>query len=163
MGARPTLWGGTWPRRRSAEGQLVLYTLSSQRPPITGSPRRQGLNRRRSLACDVRRGLSRRVASGIATIGRHALARQRADRHEQPDAADALLRHHADFPLDMLAGRRPVGAKYGRQVSLAAQQLMGLDAVLASNDVFVTHLQGNLTSTSLPYRDLAWRLLQLAA
>jgi hypothetical protein len=63
------------------------------------------------------------------------------DRHDQPDAADCLLRHHTDLPVDMFTGRHPVGPEYGRVGSMAAQQLTDLDAVLASSDAFASHLQ----------------------
>lgn len=149
---------GAW-----AETQLIPYTLTSQPLPMTGGPPRR-LAEPQELARAWRQAL---VEPPSRERHRHnlaaTLAAQRADRHEQPDAADALLRHHTDLPVDMLAGRRPVGAEYGRLGSVAAQQLAGLDEVLASSEAFVNHLQAGLASTSLPRRDLAWRLLQLAA
>jgi hypothetical protein len=46
---------------------------------------------------------------------------------------------------------------------MAARDLTGLVAALASMDAFVAHLQAGLLSDSLARRDLAWRLLQLPA
>jgi hypothetical protein len=145
-----------------ADKDLVPYTLAFQPLPMTGGPP-EVLAEPQVLAWAWSEALAepptreRHRANLKAT-----LAAQRADRHEQPDAADCLLRHHTDFPVDMIA-RYPVGPEYRRPGSVAAQVLTGLDAVLASSDAFVAHLQAGLASSSLPRRDLAWRLLQLPA
>lgn len=145
-----------------ADGALIPCTLCSTSIPMTGgAPRR--LAEPDALARAWRKALAEppcreRHRHNLAS----ELAAQRAGRHEQPDAADALLRHHTELPVDFLAGRRPVGAEYGRSGTVAERELADLDAVLASSGAFMAHLQAGLVSPSLPRRDLAWRLLQLA-
>lgn len=159
-----TLFGAVLGRLVAHAGErLVPYTLMFQPPHMTGGPPRE-LAEPEALVRVWRAALAepptreRHRANMKAT-----LAAQRADRHEQPDAADALLRHHTDLPVDLFAGRFFVGPEYRRLGSVAAQELTGLDAALASSEAFLGHLQAGLASSSLPRRDLAWRLLQLAA
>lgn len=143
--------------------KLIPYTLICVPLPMTGGPPHE-LADPQALARDWRAALAQPPTRELHRANVKAtLAAQRADRHEQPDAADCLLRHHTDLPVDFFPGRHPVGPEYGRMGSMAAQQLPDLDAALASSDAFARHLQAGLASPSLPRRDLAWRLLQLAA
>jgi hypothetical protein len=143
--------------------QIIPYALKLRPIHMTGGPPHE-LADPEALARDWRAALAVPPTRELHRANiKGTLAAQRADRHDQPDAADCLLRHHTDLPVDMFTGRHPVGPEYGRVGSMAAQQLTDLDAVLASSDAFASHLQAGLASSSLPRCDLAWRLLQLAA
>lgn len=159
-----TLYGAVLGRLAARAGErLVPYTLMFNPPHMTGGPPDE-LAEPGVLARAWRAALAEPPARERHRANLQAtLAAQRADRHEQPDAADALLRTHTDLPVDLFAGRRFVGPEYRRLGSVAAQELTGLDAALASSDAFLAHLQAGLASPSLPRRDLAWRLLQLPA
>ncbi len=75
------------------------------------------------------------------------------------DAAVALLRHHTDLPVDLLAGRWPVRGPDDAHAE--AERLAPLGGILADPARFRAHLQRGVASTSAPRRDLSRRLLDL--
>lgn len=85
-----------------------------------------------------------------------------AGQHPAPDDAFALLRHHTDSPVDFMAGRPLLGSPFGtlRADELDAE-LQPLTAVLSDAAAFDAHVQAGLSSSSLPRRDLSWRLQRL--
>lgn len=85
-----------------------------------------------------------------------------AGQHPTPDDAFALLRHHTDAPVDFLAGRPLVGPPFGTLgADELAAELRPLAAALSDASTFDTHVQAGLSSSSLPRRDLSWRLQRL--
>ncbi|MCB9529524.1 MAG: hypothetical protein R3F65_14280 [bacterium] len=90
-----------------------------------------------------------------------ALAALRADRHPQPDAAFALLRHHTDLPVDFFDGRPLVGGMGGVPVAAVAAELDALAPVFATAEAFERRVGEGLASASLPRRDLCWRVAGL--
>lgn len=89
------------------------------------------------------------------------LAALRADRHPQPDAAFALLRHHTDLPVDFFDGRPLVGVMGGVPVAAIAAELDALAPAFATAAAFAQQVGDGLASPSLPRRDLCWRLAGL--
>lgn len=95
------------------------------------------------------------------------LAALRAGTHPYPDAADALLRHHTDLPVDAFLenfarGRTHVGTgPHERPEWEAVLDLLPLVPVLESQEAFDAHVRAGLDSPSLPRRDLCWRLTRL--
>lgn len=139
--------------------QPLMQTLSFMPPLLTGGAPRRLINAdetahawRERLRQAPERGQHR---DAMRTTARDLLA----DTHPQPDAAFALLRHHTDLPVDILAGR-PIVALAGASTA-AVTDLRALLPVLADAAAFDAHLQAGLSSPSLARRDLSWRLLRL--
>ena len=80
----------------------------------------------------------------------------------RPDDAFALLRHHTDRAVGILAGRPIVGPPFGAMTPAALAEVRRLTPLLEVS-AFDAHLQLGLTSPASARRDLSWRLLELPA
>jgi hypothetical protein len=83
--------------------------------------------------------------------------------HPDPDAADCLLRHHTDLPVDwsLRGGRTPFWSDPARTVADAIAEMPDVPRLLADSATFDVSLGRGLGSSSLPRRDLTWRLMRL--
>lgn len=83
--------------------------------------------------------------------------------HPDPDAADCLLRHHTDLPVDwsVRGGRTPFWIDPARTVADATAEMPDVPRLLADPVAFEAAITLGLTSSSHPRRDLSWRLSRL--
>ena len=90
-----------------------------------------------------------------------AFAQLRANTHEDLDAAYCLLCHHTDRPLELFDERQMVFLDSAYDGAKAAAHLSELVDILATDEAFDAHVNASLSATSIPRRDLAWRLARL--